>query len=503
MKFLYRPCYFVSMLCCMVGLAAVNCIAQTQYPKREMRGAWVAAVANIDYPSSGFATTETKTAELVAIFDKLKSAGINAVFFQVRTECDALYESNLEPWSYWLTGRQGKAPVPFFDPLKIAIDEAHKRGMELHAWLNPYRAVKTSGEYGISPNHVTQKHPEWVLSFKDLKMLDPGLPAVQEYILQVIDDIVSRYDIDGIHFDDYFYPYGPHVTTEDKASFDKYAGGFSNIEDWRRNNINTLIRHVGELIREKKPLVKFGVSPFGIAENKFANTNGFEAYNILYSDPVNWIKNKYVDYIVPQIYWEINHAKASFAKLLPWWGSVNNGRQVYVGHYASNYLSAKYTGSPAELQNQIQLARNTPNILGSVFFSAKTITQNWKNFADTLAYKTYLYPALLPQMPWKDSIPPNAPSAGNIIFKDNQVQLSWDEPAKAADGETATAYVVYKFQISAPIDLSDPRAIRAIIPAGQRCYSEYAGYSDYIFVITSLDRLQNESEGSLQLKAIR
>ncbi len=477
--------------------------AQSQYPKRELRGAWIATVANIDYPSSGFASSETKTTELIALLDRLKTAGINAVFFQVRTECDALYQSHIEPWSYWLTGRQGKAPVPFFDPLQIAITEAHKRGMELHAWLNPYRAVKTFGEYELSPEHVTQRHPEWILSFRDLKMLDPGLPAVRNYILSIVDDLISRYDVDGIHFDDYFYPYGPPITTEDKATFARYDYGFTNIEDWRRDNITKLIHGVSDLIAEKKPRVKFGVSPFGIVENKFAGTNGFESYHVLYSDPITWLKKKYVDYVLPQIYWEINHPKADFAKLAPWWASVNNGRHVYIGHYASNWLSAKYAGSPNEIENQIRLARTIPNVLGSVFFSAKTIGQNWKNFTDSLLYKFYLYPALIPQMSWKDSIPPNAPPSGTVNFKDDQVQLTWDAPLPAVDGDTASAYVIYKFQVAGAIDIDDPRAIRAIVPAGQRVYSEYAGYSDYIFMITALDRMHNESPASLQLKAVR
>lgn len=487
------------LLCLLLGTVV---LAQTTYPKREFRGAWVATVANIDYPSSGQASTETKIAELKLIFDRLKSAGITSVFFQVRSECDAMYASTVEPWSYWLTGKQGKAPEPFFDPLQIAIEEAHKKGMELHAWLNPFRATKTVGEYEIDDKHVTRQHPEWILSFRDLRMLDPGNPQARQYILSVIADIVNRYNVDGIHFDDYFYPYGPHVTKEDAESFRLYRKNFASVEDWRRNNINQFIHDAAELIHSAKPYLKFGVSPFGILENKYAGTNGFEAYHILYSDPVAWLRDKSVDYILPQIYWEIGHQKADFAKLLPWWGSIGNGRHVYIGHFASSYLSPKYAGAPGELQEQIKLVRANSHVLGSAFFSAKTIFQNWKNFGDTLAYKTYLYPALQPAMPWRDSIPPNASPKGTATIVGDQIQLSWDAPPTAADGEDAAGYVVYKFLAGADINLNDSRAIRAILPATQRSYSEYAGFSDYIYIITVLDRLQNESTGLL-LKVIR
>ncbi|HVO72737.1 MAG TPA: family 10 glycosylhydrolase, partial [Ignavibacteriaceae bacterium] len=257
--------------------------SQAVYPKRELRGTWIATVANVDWPSSPYLSSGEKIKELVEIFEKLSQAGINTVFFQVRTECDALYKSGFEPWSYWLTGEQGREPDPFFDPLEFAIDEAHRRGMELHAWLNPYRVVKTVGEYEISKTHISMTHPEWILSFRSAggsyKMLDPGIPAVRDYITAIVSDIAGRYKVDGIQFDDYFYPYTPKISNEDSLSFIHYGSGFYNIEEWRRNNINLLVAQVYDKINSINPRIKFGISPFGILENKYAGTNGFESYS--------------------------------------------------------------------------------------------------------------------------------------------------------------------------------------------------------------------------------
>ncbi len=477
--------------------------SQHTSPKRELRGAWLATVANIDYPESPFSSSGQKITELKSIFEKLKRAGINCVYFQVRTECDALYQSAIEPWSYWLTGKQGSAPQPFFDPLRIAITEAHERGMELHAWLNPFRAVKTSGEYTISPNHISVTHPEWILTFKDLKILDPGNPKVHAYVLSVVDDIVTNYDIDGIHFDDYFYPYAK-ITTEDAGSFALYNDKFKSVDDWRRNNISTLIADANNVIKSRKKYVLFGISPFGIVLNKYAHTNGFESYDILYCDPLTWLKRKSVDYLTPQLYWEINSKKTGFAKLFRWWSSLETDRNIFAGHYASNFLSETFTGNATELQDQIRTVRSfSSKNSGSVFFSAKTITRNWKNFCDTLEYGLYQYPTLLPQYPWLDNTPPTAPGRGTASIIDRQAYLNWEPAEKASDGDTANAYVVYKFQISEKIDFEDTRAIRTIIPATQHAYSEYAGYSEYIYFISSLDRLHNESANKLRLDPVK
>ncbi|MEB3209495.1 MAG: family 10 glycosylhydrolase, partial [Synechococcus sp.] len=286
--------------------------AQTQ-PNQEFRGVWVATVANLDWPTSRTASVASQQADLIAHFDQLKAAGVNAVLFQVRTEADALYASSIEPWSYYLTGVEGQAPSPFWDPLEFAIREAHKRGMELHAWLNPYRADRVPGLFTRAANHVTVTNPEWIItatsSTSSIRIMNPGIPAVRERITAVVMDIVRRYDVDGIHFDDYFYPYPPNdmgFNTArwdlDKATFEQYGAGFSIRSDWRRNNINTMVKAVHDSIKSVKPHVKFGISPFGIWKNGTpSGITGMNAFDVIYADALQWLSVKSVDYITPQL----------------------------------------------------------------------------------------------------------------------------------------------------------------------------------------------------------
>lgn len=481
-------------------LLSSGLFAQNVPPKREFRGAWVATVANIDWPSNRNATPGEQIAELVSIMDKLKASGVNAVIFQIRTECDALYNSPIEPWSYWLTGQQGKAPEPFYDPLQFAISEAHSRGMELHAWFNPYRAVKTIGDYTAAPNHVSQMHPDWLLSFKGYKMLDPGLPEVKNFVLSIVSDVLRRYDVDGIHFDDYFYPYGPKVANEDSVTFAKYKGSFTNIDDWRRNNINDLMAKIYDTVKVVKPRVKFGISPFGIVENKYAGTNGFESYNILYCDPLTWINNKSLDYMNPQLYWEIGHARADYAKLLPWWASVTKNMHLYIGQFSSQMAAPNYKGKKTELEDQMRLNRTTANVQGEVFFSAKSISNNFSGFADTLKNNFYRYPALPPVMPWKETTPPLAPQ--NLTIKGDStgtVTLEWTAPLAAGDGEKASYYAVYRFSDKDEINTEDPRFLLDVIPAKKTTFKDHLTPGSglkYTYVVTALDRLYNESEKS-------
>ncbi len=467
---------------------------QYVYPKREMRGAWIATVADIDWPNKNDTPQQQKEA-LITMLDKLKAAGINTVFFQVRTECDALYESKYEPWSYWLTGEQGKAPNPFYDPLNFAIREAHKRGMELHAWLNPYRAVKTVGDYKISPEHISVTHPQWILDFKTEKILNPGIPAVRDYIAKIVADIVRRYDVDGIHFDDYFYPYTP-IKTEDAATFRKYKGKFKNIDDWRRNNINMMVAEVHDTIDAINPRVKFGISPFGIVENKYALTHGFESYNVLYCDPVTWLKDKTVDYILPQLYWSIGNKAADYGSLLPWWATVAGSRQVYVGIYSSKMAAPDYKGSPDELEREIRLSRQMIRTYGTAFFSAKSIADNYSHFADSLKVY-YKYPALIPAMAWKDSIPPLPPDDLKASMKDSSIVLQWNKPGRASDGDTAYKYVIYRFNNPAQVNIDNAWHILKIQNADETSFIDTTINDDkanYTYAVTALDRMNNESK---------
>ncbi len=473
--------------------------AQYIYPKRELRGAWVATVANIDWPKTPFETSGQQISELVAIFDSLKAAGINTVYFQVRTECDALYKSPYEPWSYWLTGEQGKAPSPFYDPLAFAVSEAHRHGMEIQAWFNPYRAVKTVGEYRIADSHISKTHPKWILDFKKYKMLNPGIPAVRHYIAKIVADVVRRYDVDGIHFDDYFYPYTPHITNEDAAAFRKYKGHFKDVDDWRRNNINQMVAEVYDTIKAINPRVQFGVSPFGIVENKFAGTHGFESYNKIYCDPLNWIKNKKVDYVVPQIYWAIGNHAANFARLLPWWASVIDGRQLLVGIFSTKMASPSYEGNPSELENEIRLSRQIFNVGGTVFFSAKSITENYSHFADSLKLY-YKYPSLIPTMTWIDSVPPLPPTHLTVVGDSSGVTLRWDKPVPASDGDTAYHFVIYRFSQPDKINMDYATHILKVTNDSKNYFldsSADALNNSHVYLVTALDRMNNESKAAI------
>ncbi len=473
--------------------------AQQIPPKREFRAVWVATVANLDWPSTNNLSTAVQKSQLISILDSLKALNFNSVIFQVRDECDALYDSPYEPWSYWLTGQQGKAPNPYYDPLQFAVQEAHKRGLELQAWINPYRAVKTvingSPKYPLASNHVAKLHPDWILNYGNEWLLDPGNPAVRNYVTKVIMDIVNRYDIDGIHWDDYFYSYSG-TTTQDSASWRLYHGSFTNIGDWRRNNVNLLVQEVHDSIQAVKPWIKFGISPFGIWKNGVpSGIVGMDAYNVIYGDAVTWMANKWLDYLTPQLYWPFGGGQ-DYGKLMPWWASQVNGRHLYVGE-AGYRIDA--WASPSEMPNHIRLSRSTPNCYGNVFFRALVgVLDNEKGFKDSLRTNFYKYPALLPVMPWKDTIAPNPPQNLRYerIASTRRAGLVWDVSSAASDGDTAFRYVIYRFNNNSitSTSLDDPRNILSI--EGQKISfpnTPSPSVNGYYYVVTSLDRNSNES----------
>ncbi len=469
--------------------------AQTEIPKRELRGVWVATVTNLDWPSSPFLTVAQQKQELVNMFDKFKEAEINVVFFQIRTECDALYESPYEPWSYWLTGTQGKAPVPFYDPLKFAIDEAHKRGMELHAWLNPYRVEKTAGYYQIDQNHISKLHPEWILTVGNYKFLDPGLQKVRDYVIKIFMDVARRYTIDGIHMDDYFYSYDP-ISTQDTATFNKYNRGIADIKDWRRDNVNLFVHQLSDSLKNFNPNLKFGISPFGIWKPGVPLcTICFDAFNVLYCDPIHWLQAKDIDYITPQLYWEFGGGQ-DYGTLLKWWSDSTgaNNRHLYTGN-ASYKIS---TFSASEIPNQIKANRNNINCQGSVFFEGIDFINNPKGFTDSLKNNYYRAPSLPPLMSWKESVPPEPPS--NLRYElDNtsgNYALYWDSPAAASDGDSAMKYAVYRFEnIPTQSDIENGNNLFGLI-GGTKLTTQNSRYnysSGNYYVVTSLDKNNNES----------
>ncbi len=471
-------------------------IYSQDYPKREFRGVWVATVVNLDWPTSRNLSVEEQKESLKNLFDKIANTNINAVIFQVRSECDAMYNSSIEPWSYWLTGKQGKAPEPFYDPLRFAIEEAHKRGLELHAWFNPYRAVRQVGDYIQASNHVSVLHPDWIIRKGDLKILNPGLPQVRSYVTSVIMDVVRRYDIDGVHFDDYFYPYPPNNITnaDDQATFNQYPRGFTNIEDWRRDNVNELIRMVQDSILAVKPYVKFGISPFGIWKSGVPQgIVGLDAYSEIYCDAVSWMNEQIIDYLAPQLYWPFGGGQ-DYGKLLPWWASKVNGRHLYSGQ--ALYRADDW--SPGEIPSQIRLNRSTENCYGNILFRAQNLYSNPNGVTDSLTQRYFKYKAFPPRMNWKDTLQPNIVQNfrfGEMIVKRGD-GLTWQPPALATDGDSAFMYAVYHFPSSTiqENDLNNPANILTVTSNNyyEITTKDISGNKLY-FVVTALDRNFNES----------
>lgn len=478
-------------------------------PKREFRGVWVATVKNIDWPSKPGLSTQEQKDELIKLLDQHHKEGINAIILQVRPATDALYAKSFEPWSEYLTGEQGKAPDPFYDPLKFAIEECHKRGMELHAWFNPYRATFNNKESSISPDHITKRKKNWFFTYDGRQLFNPGLPEVRDYIVKVILNVVDNYDIDGIHFDDYFYPYsvkGQFIN--DAAAFAKYNDGIADIKDWRRHNVDLLIHTLSDSIHAHKKYVKFGISPFGIWKNisqdpEGSETAGGDSYYGQFADSRKWVQEGWVDYINPQIYWAFETSAAPYDKLVDWWSNHTYGRHLYIGQgaYKVNFAREASWRQASQIGRQIRYNRANPRVQGSVFFSSKSLTNNPLGIEDTLIENYYRYPALPPVMLWLDSIAPNKPENLLGVQDDAGVLLSWKLPKKAKDGDIAYGFVVYRFDEGESVNLNNPAAIKSIY------YGDITSWEDtqvvkgktYVYVVTALDRLKNESEGSLPL----
>lgn len=490
-------------------LFTVNLFAQVpSSPKREFRGAWLATVANIDWPTRPGLSTESQKKELLQIFDDHQRSGINAIMLQIRPSTDALYGKGREMWSRFLTGKQGLAPSPYYDPLEFAILEAHKRGMELHAWFNPYRATFDLIESNTSPQHITRQKPEWFFNYEGKKLFNPGIPEVRQYIVQVIMDVVRNYDVDGIHFDDYFYPYpdGKNRPLPDTDAYNTYgAAKFSNIADWRRNNVDTLIQTLSDSIHAEKKYVKFGISPFGIWRNKSqdpegSESNGFDGYGKLYADARKWTQSGWVDYINPQIYFPFFYAVAPYEKLLDWWSNNTYGKHLYIGQAAYRATENREGWrNRQQIPDQIRYLRNNARVQGSVFFSSKSLTNNLAGVNDSLRNDFYRYQALQPAMLWLDDVDPNPPKEVTAKALNDCVDIRWRSPAPAADGQTAYGYVIYRFNEGEEIRTSEARNILKIsFDASQTSFSDFSVSPGrrYTYVITAIDRLKNESINS-------
>ncbi len=445
--------------------------------------------------------TEKLKQTLISQLNALQEAGINAIIFQVRPEADALYESTIEPWSRFLTGVQGKAPVPYWDPMQFMIEECHKRGMEFHAWINPYR-VKTTLKSELASTHLYNRHPELFLTYGDQLFFDPALPESRHHIEMVVSDIVSRYDVDGIHMDDYFYPYPKAgISFPDDQSFAIYGGGFDSRGDWRRSNVNVLIRELHEKIREIKPWVKFGVSPFGIYRNESSDplgskTRGLQNYDDLYADVLLWAREGWIDYTIPQIYWQIGHPVADYETLVKWWAKHTENRPLFVGQSVMNTVqnADPKDASINQLPRKMALQRAYQTIEGSCQWPASAVVENAGKYKDALMKEYHKYPALIPVFDFMDDEAPKKVKKLKPVWTEDGYILFWTAPKFKEEMNRAVQYVIYRFDADEKVNIDDPSHIVMITRDNFYKLPYDDGKTKYRYVVTALDRLHNESK---------
>ncbi|QJC50901.1 family 10 glycosylhydrolase [Paenibacillus albicereus] len=476
-------------------------------PKRELRAAWIATVDNIDWPRKGVTDPEHQKRDFVALLDELQAAGMNAAIVQVKPTADAFYPSEMAPWSEWLTGTPGMDPG--YDPLAFMLEEVHGRGMEFHAWFNPYRVSIKDDVSKLAPNNVAVLHPEWRISYGGKLYLNPAIPEAQQHIRDSIMEVVENYDIDAVHFDDYFYPYPvTGVDFPDEAQYAAYqaSGGALAKADWRRQNVNTFVQTMGEAIKAEKPYVKFGISPFGIWRNKSedpsgSDTNGLSSYSAIYADSRTWIAEEWIDYITPQIYWNMGYSPAAYEKLVDWWSREVAGKNVHL--YAGQAIyrvgtDAEGWRNPEELPGQIILNRGYEAVKGSMYFSAKWFELNPLGVTDRLQAELHRHPALVPAMPWLDAEPPAAPGAAAAAQAGGDVLVRWQASASA----DAASYVLYRFDGAEAGSIGEASAIQAVLHrsalGAEPLYADDSAVAGrtYTYVVTALDRAHNESAAS-------
>lgn len=494
-------------LIALIMLCACNCFclsAETTLdipsPKREFRGAWLHVIGQSQYMDMG---TEKAKQYIIDQLDKLQEAGCNAVIFQVRPTADAMYASELEPWSYWLTGKRGRAPEPYWDPLQFALNEAHRRGMEFHAWLNPYRVTSSPKEV-LPANHLVNKEPQRFVRFDGKIFFDPAYQENRDFICEVVRDITTRYDVDAIHIDDYFYPYpanGKRFEADD-ASYAKFGNGMER-HAWRRHNVDLLIEQLNKTIKETKPWVRFGVSPFGIWRNKAndprgSESSGLQNYDDLYADVLLWAENGWIDYLAPQLYWTLDMKAAPSRKLAKWWNdNTPEGVDLYIGQDVQRTMSNPdpQTGDKNELATKVRLSRELPNVKGNVWWHGYWVTGNLKGVADSLANRHQRTLALTPA--WGDSkIRPEAPKGIKSEVADGMAILSWNPPAREENSaETdVVRYAVYEFFDGETPDINNTEALIAVTPMNALAVGDADGtLKGTVYLITALDRMNRES----------
>ncbi|MEV0454344.1 glycoside hydrolase family 10 protein [Catellatospora methionotrophica] len=500
---------------------AAECTLSPAQPKRELRAMWIASVVNIDWPSAPGKAEEELKAEYRGWLDLAQRLNHNAVVVQVRPTADAFWPSPYEPWSEWLTGKRDNVG-PGWDPLAFLIAESHARNLEFHAWFNPYRVSMPTSASGLgagtdvnnlAPGHPARTHPDWALAYPvnaagSRLYYNPGIPEVRQYVQDAMMHAVENYDIDGVHFDDYFYPY-PAAGQDfpDQATFEQYGAGFASKADWRRNNIDLLVHEMSGRIKAAKPWVKFGVSPFGIWRNQAADplgseTNGTQSYDANFADTRKWVKEGWLDYIVPQIYWNIGLAVADYAKLVPWWSEVVAGTntQLYIGQADYKIATAGQPAAwfdPAEMSKHLTFNRDY-NVSGNVHFSAVQVRANRIGATDLYAADHYSKPALVPTMTHLPSKPLLFPVVTKADRSEAGVALKWQPLADGAGPfGTATSYAVYRLDglrlLPGACDLADASHLVATTRGTSFTDTTAVPGQRYTYFVTSLDRLYNES----------
>jgi uncharacterized lipoprotein YddW (UPF0748 family) len=478
-------------------LASFISISQPTY---EFRGVWIATVDNIDWPPKKVFNVDSQKADYIRQLDLHKKNGMNAVIVQVRTAADAFYPSPYEPWSQWLTGTQGLLPKPYWDPLQFMIEEAHKRGFEFHAWCNPYRADFDINRTNIAPDHISRLYPQWFLKYGNQLFFDPGNREAQQWSINVMKDIVARYDIDALHMDDYFYPYRiAGREFPDSVSYVQYGRG-QNKDDWRRSNVDSIIKKLGAIIKQQKPWVKFGISPFGVWRNiakdpRGSNTRaGQTNYDDLYADVLSWIKNKWIDYVAPQIYWEFSQPNAPYQVLLEWWNKQTNGLHCYIGLGIYKAGTTQAWRDRTLIPRQIDSLRAQPNINGAIYFSSTSFYKNPNGWNDSLQKNQYKMAALIPRMKWTDSIQPLKPFA-QIKTVPRPVNTLTLHMQKSQASRPIKLFMVYKFNEGEPIE-KNPGKIYKVVPASSQeiiTLTSFHPGSDQL-AVSCVDLANNESE---------
>ncbi len=491
----------------LAGLLLCATSLWSQSPAPEFRGMWIATVKNIDWPSRAGLPVETQQRELIEILDRLQAHHFNAVVLQVRPAGDAFYDSPFEPWSEWLSGEQGKAPSPYYDPLQFAISECHRRNMELHAWINPFRAVTDDDPLKqLAPNHVARTHPEWTVRYGNNRYIDPGIPMARDYLISIVMDVVQRYDIDAIHFDDYFYPY--QIAGEefpDSLSFRLYRARFTDLIAWRRNNVDEFIHQLHDTLVAVKAEVEFGISPFGVWRNNAedplgsATRAGITSYDGLHADVRTWLQRGWIDYVAPQLYFSIGFAPADFTILLDWWERNSFGKHLYIGHsvYKINNNADQNWADPRELPRQIAAVRRNPAANGSIHFSANWLKKNPLGFADSLQNRLYAAYAFPPSMPWLDNVAPLPPAQVSISATKAGMELLWIDPRNP----DAAYYCVYRSEGKELPNASQQYLREILRERGQYSLDEEVKFGKkYHYLVTARDRQHNESEPILVSK---